>query len=288
MAWVNSVNATQTGVQTINSGIWTGSALTQYNVLIAGASSAIVSVAPSSTTGIALVSQGASSNPAFSTVVVAGGGTGLTALTAHYLLVGNGTSNVTLVAPSATSGIPLISQGASSDPTYGTAVVAGGGTGATSFTAYSVITGGTTSTGALQNVSGVGTTGQVLTSNGASALPSWQNASSSVFPWTDVTTTSQSMAINNGYTANNAGLVTLTLPSTAAYGSIVRVSGKGAGGWTIAQNSGQTIHFGSVNTTTGTGGSLSSTLQYDTVESLCSTANTDWTVQFSIGNITYV
>jgi len=49
-----------------------------------------------------------------------------------------------------------------------------GGTGDTSFTAYSVITGGTTSTGALQNVSGVGTAGQVLTSNGASALPTWQ------------------------------------------------------------------------------------------------------------------
>lgn len=52
-----------------------------------------------------------------------------------------------------------------------------GGTGATSFTAYSVICGGTTSTGALQNVSGVGTTGQVLTSNGAAALPTWQTIS---------------------------------------------------------------------------------------------------------------
>lgn len=49
-----------------------------------------------------------------------------------------------------------------------------GGTGDTSFTAYAVITGGTTSTGPLQNVSGVGTSGQVLTSNGAAALPSWQ------------------------------------------------------------------------------------------------------------------
>ena len=51
--------------------------------------------------------------------------------------------------------------------------VADGGTGKSSFTAYSVLLGGTTSTGALQNVSGVGTAGQVLTSNGASAVPSW-------------------------------------------------------------------------------------------------------------------
>jgi hypothetical protein len=94
------------------------------------------------------------------------------------LVVGNGTGALNVIAPNATTGIPLISNGVSADPGYGTAVVAGGGTGDTSFTAYSVITGGTTSTGALQNVSGVGTTGQVLTSNGASALPTWQTNSS--------------------------------------------------------------------------------------------------------------
>ncbi len=105
--------------------------------------------------------------------------TQLTSLTNHNVLIGAGTSTITKVAPSATSGVPLISQGAASDPAFGTAVVAGGGTGATSFTAYAVITGGTTSTGALQNVSGVGTSGQILTSNGAGALPTWQSGSAS-------------------------------------------------------------------------------------------------------------
>jgi len=52
--------------------------------------------------------------------------------------------------------------------------VSHGGTGDTSLTAYAVLCGGTTSTGAVQSVSGVGTSGQVLTSNGASALPTWQ------------------------------------------------------------------------------------------------------------------
>jgi hypothetical protein len=51
--------------------------------------------------------------------------------------------------------------------------VAQGGTGVTSTTAYGVITGGTTTTGTLQNA-GAGSTGQVLTSNGSSALPTWQ------------------------------------------------------------------------------------------------------------------
>lgn len=106
---------------------------------------------------------------------VARGGTGLAALTAHYIPIGNGTTALTLLAPNATSGIPLISQGASADPTYGTAVVAGGGTGNTTFTAYSLIAAGTTATGAFQNVSGVGSANQVLVSNGAGLLPTWQS-----------------------------------------------------------------------------------------------------------------
>jgi hypothetical protein len=97
--------------------------------------------------------------------------------TAHGVLVGEGTSSIAAVPPDATSGIPLISQGSATDPAYGTAVVAGGGTGNTTFTAYSVIAAGTTPTGAFQNVSGVGTSGQVLTSNGAGALPTWQTGS---------------------------------------------------------------------------------------------------------------
>jgi hypothetical protein len=51
--------------------------------------------------------------------------------------------------------------------------VSDGGTGASSFTAYSVVLGGTTSTAALQTVSGTGTSGQVLTSAGAGAIPAW-------------------------------------------------------------------------------------------------------------------
>ena len=52
--------------------------------------------------------------------------------------------------------------------------VAQGGTGNTTFTPYAVITAGTTATGAFQNVSGLGSVGEVLTSNGAGQLPTWQ------------------------------------------------------------------------------------------------------------------
>lgn len=106
--------------------------------------------------------------------------------------------------------------------------------------------------------------------------------------WTEVTGTSQAMAINTYYIANNAALVTLTLPDTAALGSVIKVVGSGAGGWKIAQNASEAINFGNKTTTTGTGGYIASTHRYDAVELVCITANTTWNVISSIGNITYV
>jgi hypothetical protein len=55
--------------------------------------------------------------------------------------------------------------------------VTSGGTGASSFTAYGVVCGGTGTTTALQSVASVGNSGEVLTSNGAGALPSFQAVS---------------------------------------------------------------------------------------------------------------
>lgn len=102
--------------------------------------------------------------------------TALTGLTDHSVLVGAGTSTITKVAPSATAGIPFVSNGASADPSFTTAVVEGGGTGVvTMTTAYAPVCAGTTATGALQVAStGLSTSGYVLTSNGSAALPSFQ------------------------------------------------------------------------------------------------------------------
>lgn len=106
--------------------------------------------------------------------------------------------------------------------------------------------------------------------------------------WNDVTGTSASMAVNNGYLSDNAGLVTLTLPTTAAQFSVIAVAGQGAGGWKVAQNASQLIHLGSATTTTGTGGSLASTNAFDAVYLLCTVANTTFVVLNSVGNITVV
>ena len=56
-------------------------------------------------------------------------------------------------------------------------IVADGGTGVGTFVAYTPICGGTTGTGSLQSVAALGSSGDILTSNGAGALPTFQPAS---------------------------------------------------------------------------------------------------------------
>lgn len=150
-------------------------------------------------------------------------------------------------------------------------------------------TGNVTAAGTLATVnSNVGSfTNATITVNGKGLITAASSGNPTV-AWSEVTGTSQSMAINSAYILNNASLVTATLPSTAAVGSVIYVVGKGAGGWKIAQNASGIIHFGNVNTTTGTGGSLASTNLYDCVQLVCTVANNEWTVMNAQGNITIV
>lgn len=103
-----------------------------------------------------------------------------------------------------------------------------------------------------------------------------------------VITADQTAVINKGYFANKGTLLTLTLPTTAAVGSVLRVSGMNAGLWRIAQNFAEVIHFGKTDTTVGTGGYIQSTLARDSVELICCVADTEWNVVSSVGNITIV
>lgn len=187
------------------------------------------------------------SNP----ITVAQGGTGLATLTAHAVQVGSGTSNITQLGVGTNGQCLLGSTGA--DPVFASL---------------------TSSGGTITYTTGAGTL-NLDTTYGPGVT------------WSVVTGTSQSAAVNAGYIANNAGLVTITLPTTAAVGTYLEVTGiNNATGWKIAQSSGQQIFFGTSSTTAGATGSLASSNTRDSVRLVCVVANLTWNVLSSIGNIT--
>jgi len=154
---------------------------------------------------------------------------------------------------------------------------------------------GTTGTGTqLQNkcfIAGIyntsiGATNHIVSvdSNGQLGLTSGPES----FTWTDVTGATQAMVPNNGYVADHTTLITFTLPTVAAFGTLMSVVGLNTGGWKIAQNAGQNIQFGNLSTTSGVTGSLASTNQYDQVDLLCIVANLTWTIRGPISNLTIV
>ncbi len=252
------------------------SGTTDHAVQVGNSTGSLTSVAVGTTGQVLTGVTGGSptfQSPAASSISITGNSGG--ALTGNSFTFTGGTTG-------------LLFSGASTTETLtGTLVVANGGTGDSSFTAYSVITGGTTSTGPLQNVSGVGTSGQVLTSNGAGALPSWQaGGSGGGFTWS-VITANQTASVNNGYICNKASTLVLSLPATSAVGDIIRVTGiNTALGWQIAQASGQQIFFGATQTTSGATGTLTSSAIRDAIEIVCIATDTTWQVLSSIGNIT--
>jgi len=183
---------------------------------------------------------------------VGNGGTGATSLTDGGIVLGSGAGAVTVLAQATNGQLPIGSTGA--DPVLAT------------------LTQGS----------------NVTITNGAGTITIAASAGGGL-TWNEETGTSETMLVDNGYIGNNASLITFTLPTTAALGSIVKVVGKGAGGWLIAQNASENIRWDEASiTTTGVGGSLASTDDHDYVELLCMTADTNWIVLSSKGNITIV
>lgn len=127
-----------------------------------------------------------------------------------------------------------------------------------------------------------GTAGQFLQTGGAAANVVW--ASGAGFIWNDVAGTTQAAVANNGYIISNAAQTTVTIPATVAESATFGVQGKGAGGWILQANTGQIIHLGS--SASSSAGSLTSTNQWDSVQIVCVTANTTFSVTSVIGNLT--
>lgn len=107
--------------------------------------------------------------------------------------------------------------------------VADGGTGRSSHTAYAVICGGTTTTAAQQSIAGVGSPGNVLTSNGAGALPTFQaisvdyGAGNAALGQGDIgtyTLAQSSATVTTGSTTAGSNLKVVRLDGAAAAGTL--------------------------------------------------------------------
>lgn len=124
----------------------------------------------------------------------------------------------------------------------------------------------------------------ITTDNGTKTI-TFTSTTTGGITWSAITA-DQTATVNNGYLANKGTLLTLTLPTTSAVGTTVRIAGMNAGLWKVAQAAGQYIKYGNQATTVGVTGSLASVLTYDAVEIICIVADTGWVVTSSIGNIT--
>ncbi len=313
----NTVTVGFTGTLPVANGGTGDVTLPIHTVLLGNGTSAINETAVG-TNGQVLIGSTAA-DPAFSTLTSTGGTivftTGAHTLnletsgsTSNSFVTNSGTATPSAGVLNVVGGTNITTSGSGSTVTINLAAtipVSLGGTGDTSLTAHGVLVGEGTSAVA---VTAVGSNGQVLigataadpafatlTSTGgtitftAGANTLNLEADSGGLVWTVITGASQALVKTNGYFANNAGTISFSLPGIAAVGDTFTVAGmNNATGWTITQAAGQTMHFGTYNTTTGVGGSLSSTAIYDTIRFVCNIANTDFVVVQSIGNITVV
>lgn len=148
---------------------WTNDNPQSHGVAIVGTTFPQLNFTSPGTTGLAFISQGASSDPIFSTLGIAGGGTGVVTATAHSVLLGEGTSPFSSVGPSATANLPLLNQ-VGADPIYAAlplnsaAVtnilpIANGGTGSSTLSGANIV-----------QVSGVFTVGNCVKSSASTIV----------------------------------------------------------------------------------------------------------------------
>jgi len=99
------------------------------------------------------------------------------------------------------------------------------------------------------------------------------------------------MVANVGYIVNNSTAsqrLVLTLPTSNATEGRMEIIGKTLGGWRVAQNTGQNIVFGYMETIAGTGGYIESSHNNDFAKLVCLSTGaypTEFAVAGSVGSI---
>lgn len=163
MATANAINDNTQGLSNYNgSGTFTAATTNQYNVLVGSTNNGITNIAPSATSGVAVISQGVAADPVFGTVVVAGGGTGAVSLTDHGVLVGSGTSAIDALAVGTTG--QLLVGASTADPAF-----ASSATGDFTFTSATAGATRTFTVSNTDNTNGASTALSQITTGGATA-----------------------------------------------------------------------------------------------------------------------
>lgn len=188
----------------------------------------------------------------FNDLDVSEGGTGVSTLTSHGILMGNGAGDINATA----------------EPTNGQILVG--------------------KTGDFPQLAGLTPGPGIAITNGAGTITvsAWGGGVS----WT-VETVNLNFTVNKGIIANKAGLLTVTLPATAAIGDILEITGiNTAVGWRIAQNANQRIHVGAASSTIGVGGYVEATAIRDSLKLVCvvAGASTEYNALSMQGNLTVV
>ena len=189
----------------------------------------------------------------FNDLDVTEGGTGVSTLTSHGILMGNGAGDIQATGEPANGQLLIGKTGdfpqlAGLTPGPGIAITSGAGT----------IT--------------VGAIGGGL---------SWTTKAAN-----------DNFVVNNGYIAiAPGGALVFTLPSLSSVGSMIGITLDGATSFGIAQGATQTVRIGSVVTTGGAGTKVVSTSVGDTLLLLCTVAGTGvgdgaWNAVSAIGNFT--
>lgn len=238
----------------------------------------------------------------------------LTGLTNHAVLVGAGTTTITKIAATANTGA-ILQNNSGADPSYSTAtypstttinqILYSSATNVVSGLATAnnaVLTTGTTG---IPVITALSANGQLIIGSGSGApiaatlTPgtgiSITNAANSItiavtgsgFTWTDVTTATQAMLVENGYITDRSGGVVYTLPATANIGDEIIITGK-LGITTITPNAGQQLLFSSASGTVGATGTAVGTNVGDAVTLNCITSGSSsiWRATSFVGNWT--
>lgn len=266
----NQILATPTTGNVVLSliGPYTPATYTAHGVLIGEGTGSIVATAVGSDGQVLTGNSGA--DPSFAAIGTKSG------LTAHGVILGEGAGAFAATAVGTTGQVLTGNSGA--DPAFAAIGTNSG------LTAHGVLI--AEGTGAFA-ATAAGLAGQFLVSGGASADPTWQTATPQLVV-TPVAGTSQAMASNNAYIANNASLTTFTLPTTSVVGDILEVVGSAlnTGGWEITYTTGQIIWGPAGSSTVTTGHAASAAAAAQVIALKCVVANTTWVITSNSGTIT--